>query len=156
MFNLFKKKEIQITSPVKGVLQHIETVNDPMFAEKMMGDGIAIKPKEGKFYAVESGTLSAFFPTMHAYGITLNSGVEVLVHIGIDTVNANGEGFYADKKQGQRVEKGDLIITTDLEAMQEKYDMTTMVIITNAKNKTLYKASAEQFVTNQDTILTLK
>lgn len=156
MLGLFKKKEIQIVSPVKGVTQDIETVNDPMFAEKMMGDGIAIKPEEGKFYAVESGTLSAFFPTMHAYGITLDNGTEVLVHIGIDTVNANGEGFTSDKKQGQRVEKGDLIITADLDKMKEKYDMTTMVVITNDNGKSLHKANGGQSVTNHDTVLTLK
>ena len=156
MLGLFKKKEIQIVSPVKGVTQEIETVNDPMFAEKMMGDGIAIKPEEGKFYAVESGTLSAFFPTMHAYGITLDNGTEILVHIGINTVNANGEGFTSDKKQGQRVEKGDLIITADLDKLKEKYDMTTMVVITNDNGKSLHKTNGEQSVTNQDTILTLK
>ena len=108
MLNLFKK-EIQICSPVAGRTQNIESVNDPMFSQKMMGDGIAISPSEGKFYAVESGVLSAFFPTMHAYGITCDNGVEILVHLGIDTVNANGNGFTSTKKQGDRIEKGDLI-----------------------------------------------
>lgn len=155
MLNLFKK-EIQICSPVAGRTQNIESVNDPMFSQKMMGDGIAISPSEGKFYAVESGVLSAFFPTMHAYGITCDNGVEILVHLGIDTVNANGNGFTSIKKQGDRIEKGDLIITVDLDNLKQTYDMTTMVVITNLNNKTIIKKNIDQNVTHSDTILTLK
>lgn len=155
MLNLFKK-EIQIYSPVNGRTQTIESVNDPMFSQKMMGDGIAISPSEGKFYAVESGVLSAFFPTMHAYGITSDNGVEILVHLGIDTVNANGNGFSSVRKQGERVEKGDLIITVDIDKLKQTYDMTTMVVITNLNNKTISKKNINQDVTHSDPILTLK
>ena len=155
MLNLFKK-EIQIYSPVNGRTQTIESVNDPMFSQKMMGDGIAVSPSEGKFYAVESGVLSAFFPTMHAYGITCDNGVELLVHLGIDTVNANGNGFSSTRKQGERVEKGDLIITVDLDKLKQTYDMTTMVVITNLNNKTIIKKNVNQDVSHSDPILTLK
>lgn len=155
MLNLFKK-EIQIYSPVNGRTQTIESVNDPMFSQKMMGDGIAISPSEGKFYAVESGVLSAFFPTMHAYGITCDNGVEILVHLGIATVNANGNGFSSVRKQGERVEKGDLIITVDIDKLKQTYDMTTMVVITNLNNKTISKKNINQDVTHSDPILTLK
>ena len=155
MLNLFKK-EIQIYSPVNGRTQTIESVYDPMFSQKMMGDGIAISPSEGKFYAVESGVLSAFFPTMHAYGITCDNGVEILVHLGIDTVNANGNGFSSVRKQGERVEKGDLIITVDIDKLKQTYDMTTMVVITNLNNKTISKKNINQDVTHSDPILTLK
>lgn len=155
MLNLFKK-EIQIYSPVNGRTQTIESVNDPMFSQKMMGDGIAVSPSEGKFYAVESGVLSAFFPTMHAYGITCDNGVEILVHLGIDTVNANGNGFSSVRKQGERVEKGDLIITVDIDKLKQTYDMTTMVVITNLNNKTISKKNINQDVTHSDPILTLK
>lgn len=155
MLNLFKK-EIQIYSPVNGRTQTIESVNDPMFSQKMMGDGIAISPSEGNFYAVESGVLSAFFPTMHAYGITCDNGVEILVHLGIDTVNANGNGFSSVRKQGERVEKGDLIITVDIDKLKQTYDMTTMVVITNLNNKTISKKNINQDVTHSDPILTLK
>ena len=155
MLNLFKK-EIQIYSPVNGRTQTIESVNDPMFSQKMMGDGIAVSPSEGKFYAVESGVLSAFFPTMHAYGITCDNGVEILVHLGIDTVNANGNGFSSVRKQGERVEKGDLIITVDIDKLKQTYDMTTMVVITNLNNKTISKKNIDQDVTHSDPILILK
>ena len=93
---------------------------------------------------------------MHAYGITCDNGVEILVHLGIDTVNANGNGFTSTKKQGDRIEKGDLIITVDLDNLKQTYDMTTMVVITNLNNKTIIKKNIDQNVTHSDTILTLK
>ena len=147
MFGLFKKKEVyeplnkgnnEITSLGEGKLIPIESVSDPMFAEKMLGDSIAFafEGKNVTIFAPVNGTLSVLFPTGHAFGITTDDGVEVLVHIGIDTVNSKGAGFkLLDKKQGDSVNAGDPIVKVDVDALKEKYDMSTMLVITNANEK---------------------
>ena len=147
MFKLFKKKEVfeplnkdnsEITSVGEGKLIPIESVSDPMFAEKMLGDSIAFEfsGRDVTIFAPANGTLSVMFPTGHAFGVTTDDGVEVLVHIGIDTVNSKGEGFkILDKKQGDHVEAGDPIVTVNVNALKEKYDMSTMLIVTNANEK---------------------
>ena len=147
MFKLFKKKEVfeplnkdnsEITSVGEGKLIPIESVSDPMFAEKMLGDSIAFEfsGRDVTIFAPVNGTLTVIFPTGHAFGVTTDDGVEVLVHIGIDTVNSKGQGFkILDKKQGDHVEAGDPIVTVNVNALKEKYDMSTMLIITNANEK---------------------
>ena len=147
MFSLFKKKEVyeplnkgnnEITSLGEGKLIPIESVSDPMFAEKMLGDSIAFafEGKNVTIFAPVNGTLSVLFPTGHAFGITTDDGVEVLVHIGIDTVNSKGAGFkLLDKKQGDSVNAGDPIVKVDVDALKEKYDMSTMLVITNPNDK---------------------
>ena len=147
MFKLFKKKEVfeplnkdntEITAVGEGKLIPIESVSDPMFAEKMLGDSIAFEfsGREVTIFAPVNGTLTAIFPTGHAFGVTTDDGIEVLVHIGIDTVNSKGQGFkILDKKQGDHVEAGDPIVTVNVNALKEKYDMSTMLIITNANEK---------------------
>ncbi len=147
MFNLFKKKEVfeplnkdnsEITSLGDGKLIPIESVSDPMFAEKMLGDSISFQfsGRDVTVFSPVNGTLTVIFPTGHAFGVTTEDGVEVLVHIGIDTVNSKGEGFkILNKKQGDHVNAGDPIVTVNFNALQEKYDMSTMLIITNANGK---------------------
>jgi glucose-specific phosphotransferase system IIA component len=147
MFGLFKKKPVyealdlgndKITSVGNGKLIPIESVTDEMFAQKMLGDSIAFK-FEGNgvdIFAPANGTLSVLFPTGHAFGITTEDGVEVLVHIGIDTVNSKGNGFkLLDKKQGDQVCAGDPVVTVDFDKLSATYDMSTMLIITNANEK---------------------
>ena len=147
MFNLFKKKEVfeplnkdnsEITSLGDGKLIPIESVSDPMFAEKMLGDSIAFEfsGRDVTVFSPVNSTLTVIFPTGHAFGVTTEDGVEVLVHIGIDTVNSKGEGFkILNKKQGDHVDAGDPIVTVNFNALKEKYDMSTMLIITNANGK---------------------
>ncbi len=147
MFDLFKKKvkyealnlgNDQISSLGKGKLIPIESVSDAMFAEKMLGDSIAFKFSGNgvNVFAPVNGTMSVLFPTGHAFGITTEDGVEVLVHIGIDTVNSKGNGFkLLDKKQGDQVCAGDPIVTVDFDKLSATYDMSTMLIITNANEK---------------------
>lgn len=131
--------KFDISAPVNGQEIPLEDVKDETFSQKMLGDGVAFNlPKTGKVTVTApiTGTLSAVFPTGHAFGITADNGVEVLVHIGIDTVNANGDGFkMMNVKQGQRITAGDPIVEVDLDKLKKHYDMTTMLIITNPADK---------------------
>ena len=156
MFNFFKKKsaletlDIHVTLPAldasdneivsigDGKLIPIESVSDAMFAEKMLGDSVAFK-FTGDCVVLSSpvnGTLSVLFPTGHAFGIVNSDGVEVLIHVGVDTVNAKGDGFkILAKKQGEEVKAGDPIIAVDFDKLAKTYDMSTMLIITNPNDK---------------------
>ena len=110
----------------------LENVNDPVFAMKTMGDGVGIIPSEGRVYAPFDGKAAVVFPTGHALGLVDEDGLEVLIHIGIDTVQLNGKGFRAHIQQGDKVKKGDLLVEFDRELIEEEgYDTTVMYIITN-------------------------
>lgn len=125
-------EQIGIASPIKGKVQKLETVKDDAFASGILGKGAAILPEEGKVFAPADGEISALFPTLHAIGIKTDDGVEVLIHIGLDTVQLNGEGFEAMVKQGDHVKKGQLLVTFDREFITGKgYCLETPVLITN-------------------------
>ena len=145
---LFKKEEEVKLEPVvvaddaivalaDGEMFDVHTVSDPVFAEEMMGKSVAFKYDGDKvtLCSPANGTLGVLFPTGHAYGIVMENGVELLVHCGIDTVNANGNGFkLLGKKQGDAVKAGDPIVEVDLKKLKQTYDMSTMLIITNAND----------------------
>lgn len=148
LFDLFMKKEPHlepidvddnaIVALADGRMIDITTVPDPVFAEKMMGDSIAFKYDGDKVIlcAPANGTLTVLFPTGHAFGVTTNNGVELLVHCGVDTVNAKGDGFrLLKKKQGDPVNAGDPIVEVDLKKLSAKYDMSTMLIISNPNER---------------------
>lgn len=146
---LFKKEQEPELEPVNvaddaiaavadGEMIDVTTVSDEVFAEKMMGESTAFRFAGNKvtLCAPANGTLSVLFPTGHAYGITRNDGVEILVHCGINTVEANGDGFrLLGKKQGDAVKAGDPIVEVDLKKLSAKYDMSTILIITNPNEK---------------------
>ena len=135
MFGFFKNKnENVIYAPVKGTCIDITEVDDIGFSSKMTGDGVAIVPIEGIVTAPCDGKISMIFDTGHAFGMEANNGAEILIHIGIDTVNLNGEGFEILKKPGQKVKRGEPVIRFDLEKVKKLYDTATMVIMTNGKN----------------------
>lgn len=140
MINIFGKKNASdglLKAPADAEMLDISTVNDPVFAGKMMGDGVAFRINEDKciICSPADGTLSVLFPTGHAFGVTLKNGMEVLVHIGIDTVKENGNGFRLfDKIQGSNVKAGEPIVEVDFGQLRHKYDMTVMLIVTNAAN----------------------
>lgn len=140
MFKFLKKEKKGYVAPADGEMFAIDKVNDPMFAQKLLGDGVAFS-YDGDTVTVcapADGILSALFPTGHAFGITTPEGVELLVHIGIDTVSANGEGFkILGKKQGEPVKTGDEIVEVDLKNLREKFDMSTMLVVTNDNDKKL-------------------
>ncbi|MEC5272727.1 PTS glucose transporter subunit IIA [Caldifermentibacillus hisashii] len=125
-------KTIELKAYASGTIVKLEDVPDPVFSEKMMGDGIAIEPIEGKIVSPVDGEIIQVFPTKHAIGIKTNNGVEILIHIGLETVAMNGEGFNAHVSQGEKVKVGDVLVTFDLELVKEKAKSTIIpIIITN-------------------------
>lgn len=131
---LFGKKSVeeQLVAPLNGKVVPLDEVDDPVFSQRMMGDGVAIEPTDGKVVSPIDGEIVQIFPTNHAVGIKTKSGVEVLVHIGLETVAMEGEGFEGHVKQGDQVSAGDQLITFDPELVKEKAKSTiTPVVITN-------------------------
>ncbi|MDP4143328.1 MAG: glucose PTS transporter subunit IIA [Bacillota bacterium] len=119
-------------NPIDGEVVGLEQVPDDVFAGKMLGDGFAIIPEGNKVYAPTDGEIKVLFPTKHAIALETDSRLEILVHVGIDTVNLNGEGFTAHVNQGDMVKKGDLLLTFDADIIKEKAkSIVTPVIITN-------------------------
>ncbi len=143
-------------SPMKGEVLSVEKSNDPAFASKAMGDGVAINPTEGIVYAPADGTISLVFPTKHAMGITLNSGVELLIHAGIDTVKMEGEGFTTFVSTGDQVKKGDKLLEFDMDLVKEKgYQTQTMFLVADAKEKEIEVKPAAN-ADNETKIMVLK
>lgn len=124
--------EEKVYAPLTGRVVPLEEVPDPTFSGKMMGDGVAIEPINGEVRAPFHGSVVLAFPTKHAIGLKTESGLEVLIHVGLETVNLNGEGFEVHVKEGDQVKQGDLLITFDLPEIKEKAASTiTPIIITN-------------------------
>lgn len=124
--------QLEIPSPIKGRVLKLESIQDAAFASGVLGKGAAILPEEGKVYAPADGVVSALFPTLHAIGLETDMGAEILIHIGLDTVQLGGEGFTAMVSQGDRVKKGQLLVTFDKEFIESKgFCMETPVLITN-------------------------
>ena len=123
---------IEIIAPLSGEIVNIEDVPDVVFAEKIVGDGIAIKPAGNKIVAPVDGTIGKIFETNHAFSIESDDGIELFVHFGIDTVELKGEGFKRIAEEGQAVKKGDLVIEFDLDLLEEKAkSVLTPVVISN-------------------------
>ena len=133
MFNIFNKnKSISIVAPMAGSLVDITKVEDDVFSEKLVGDGIAINPTEGTVTSPVKGTVVQVFPTGHALGIRTLEGLEILLHIGLDTVELKGEGFKVYVKTGDNVDIGDKLLDVDLDMIKESGRfITSPIIITN-------------------------
>ena len=126
MFNFFKKKKndekkVSIASPVNGKVVKLEEVPDPVFAEKMVGDGFAVIPSDGEVFAPVSGEVTLQPDGYHAIGIKTDEGIEVLVHFGLETVELKGDGFTPHVKVGDRVNKGDKVLSVDIEKIKDNY-----------------------------------
>ena len=145
-----------LRSPIVGEVVALNEVNDPVFSSGVMGQGIAVKPSKGVVYAPADAEIAIAFPTGHAYGLKTDNGAEILIHVGIDTVSMNGEGFEAKVSQGDRVKAGDVIGTFDSEAIAANgLDDTTMVIITNTMDYAEVTPIATGSVTNKTRVLEL-
>lgn len=130
----FKGVTEDVYSVADGQVIVLEQVKDPVFAQKMMGDGFAVEPANGNIVSPVTGTVSSIFPTKHALGLVTDSGLEVLVHIGLDTVSLEGKPFTVHVAEGQKVAAGDLLVTADLDAIRAAgRETSTVVVFTNAE-----------------------
>ena len=151
-----ERADEKLRSPIVGEVVALSEVNDPVFSSGVMGQGIAVKPSKGVVYAPADAEIAIAFPTGHAYGLKTDNGAEILIHVGIDTVSMNGEGFEAKVSQGDRVKAGDVIGTFDSEAIAANgLDDTTMVIITNTMDYAEVTPIATGSVTNKTRVLEL-
>lgn len=129
-------KETEIYSPMNGKVSSIIESHDEAFSSKAMGDGIVVDPADGDVYAPADGIVKFVFPTKHALGFTTSTGLDIMIHCGINTVNLNGEGFEVYVKEGQSVSKGEKLLSYDLTFVESKgCDIQTMMAFTNAKDK---------------------
>lgn len=132
-----------LAAPMKGNVAPITECPDPTFASKAMGDGFVVFPEDGKFYTPANAEVTMTFPTKHAFGLMTNDGTEILIHIGLDTVELNGEPFTMHVKKGDKVKKGQLLVDIDLKAIEAAGKETaTAVVITNGKAVNLIKSGA--------------
>ncbi|WP_071392897.1 PTS sugar transporter subunit IIA [Bacillus tuaregi] len=137
MFNkLFSKKTKtiieEVFSPCNGEVIPLSEVPDAVFAEKMMGDGMAVIPNSGSFFSPVNGQIVSIFPTKHAIGIRTDNGLEVLIHVGLDTVELDGKGFELLVQEQQMVKAGDPLVKVDLEYLEnQNKEIVTPVLITN-------------------------
>ncbi len=130
----FKGVTEEVYSVADGQVIALEQVKDPVFAQKMMGDGFAVEPANGNIVSPVTGTVSSIFPTKHALGLVTEAGLEVLVHIGLDTVSLEGKPFTVHVSEGQKVAAGDLLVTADLDAIRAAgRETSTVVVFTNAE-----------------------
>lgn len=158
--DLFKKRagkeeaDASIYAPVAGKVIKLSDIADEAFASGAMGAGIAIEPSEGEVYAPCDGEISVFFPTGHAIGITAKTGAEILIHIGMDTVTLDGQGFIAKAKTGDKVKKGQLLLEFDMEYIKSRnLPLTTPVVITNSDDMAELKTASVESVSNADIIM---
>lgn len=139
----FKGLTEEVYSVADGQVVALEQVKDPVFAQKMMGDGFAVEPANGNIVSPVSGTVSSIFPTKHALGIVTEAGLEVLVHIGLDTVSLEGKPFTVHVAEGQKVSAGDLLVTADLDAIRAAgRETSTVVVFTNGDAVKLEKTGS--------------
>lgn len=158
MFGFFKRKEKEnvIYSPCKGQIVPLTEVPDPVFSEKILGDGFAVIPVEGKIYAPTDGEVTMVFDTLHAIGLTSNQGTELLIHIGLDTVTLAGEPFTSYVAAGDKVKKGDLLMEVNLDKIKTAgLNCITPVLINNTDTYDKISLQKEGDVSLDEVVLKL-
>ena len=152
-----KLEEETILAPIKGEVKPIEESSDAAFASGALGKGVVILPEEGKVYAPVTGIVTVLFPSLHAIGITSDAGIELLIHIGINTVQLNGEGFTAHIKQGDQIKQGQLLVEFDMNKIKEAgYSLETPVLVTNYADLKEVKNTNASSVQLQETLIEVK
>ena len=148
--------DLSVNSPVEGKTIPLTQVSDEVFASGVLGKGIAVQPASGKILAPADATVSMIYPTLHAIGLILDSGIEMMIHIGIDTVKLNGKYFEKHVQDGDHVKKGQLLVSFDIQKIEQAgYDLTTTVVVTNSKNYAAIGSTNKDNVTNNDQLLYL-
>ena len=154
-----KKEEINpnhVYAPMAGEAVAISEVPDPTFSSGMLGNGIAIKPTDGKVCSPVNGTVDTMFETGHAVSLISDSGIEILIHVGLETVGLEGKPFTVHVQNGDKVKKGQLLIEADLEAIKAAGLPTiTPVLICNTDDYTTFNATTGKAVTNADVVIEL-
>ncbi len=152
-----KEIDNNIYAPVEGETVELSKVEDEVFSSLAMGNGIAINPSKGEVKAPLDGEVTVLFPTGHAIGIKGDNGAEVLIHVGMDTVTLNGEGFDVEVKQGDRVKKGQVLVNFDIDFIKSKNLSTiTPVVVTNTSSLKEVVPHDAGKVTNEDVIINIK
>ena len=145
-----------VFSPVTGIVVPLEKVSDSTFAQKILGDGLAVYPEEGKIYSPVDGEVTTLTDTLHAVCLTSKQGAELLIHVGRDTVTLNGRPFTCHVKEGDKIRKGQLLLEFDMEAIDGAgLDLTTPVIVVNSDDYELVKSEQDE-ITPKDILLTLR
>ena len=148
---------VTVYAPLIGDMAPITESKDPVFSQGTMGQGVVIEPSEGHVYAPMSGTISLVFPSKHAIGITDDHGIDMLIHVGLDTVNLNGQYFETHVKQGDRVTVGDLLLDFDIEGIKESGFLTqTQIVITNSDSYQVDPIIKDGYVNKDTSILQVK
>ena len=146
-----------VTAPVSGKIVALSQVPDPVFSDKVLGDGIAIIPSEGKIYSPVTGTVASVAATRHAYGFSCENGVEILVHFGLETVGLQGEGFTPHVKEGDQVKAGDLVAEVDMKLLESKgINPITPVLICDSPEEMKMEVCEGNVKAGKDTVLTLR
>lgn len=154
--NKIDTNKTNIMAPIKGELVDLSQAEDEAFALGTLGDGVVIQPTEGKVYAPIDGTITVLFPTLHAIGIVGDNGVEMLIHVGFNTVQMDGKGFKAHIKQGDHVKKGQLLLDVDLKEIEKSgFSTETPVIISNSNDMMEVIKTDKKNVVKEDTIMTV-
>lgn len=153
-----KNADIRILAPVQGKAYNLSKVPDEVFASGALGKGIGILPAKGEVVAPADATVSVLYPTLHAMGLLLDNGVELLIHIGMDTVQMNGEGFKKAVNQGDKVKKGALLVEFDIEKIKAAgHDTTVSIVVSNGENFAgICGVEAEKADNNTEVILIKK
>ncbi|MFZ7229472.1 PTS glucose transporter subunit IIA [Avibacterium avium] len=152
-----KTVDVEIYAPLSGDIVNIEDVPDVVFSEKIVGDGIAIRPTGNKLVAPVDGVVGKIFETNHAFSMESTDGVELFVHFGIDTVELKGEGFRRVAEEGQTVKRGDTIIELDLELLEAKAkSVLTPVVISNMDEISHIEKKTGEVVAGESVVLVVK
>jgi PTS system beta-glucosides-specific IIC component len=145
-----------IKAPLKGEVVELSSIKDETFASGIMGKGVAINPTKGKLVSPVNGVVTSIFPTLHAVGITSEDGVEILIHIGMDTVKLEGKHFKSYRKDGDTVSVGDVLIEFDMDAIKEAgYDLLTPIVITNSSQYTDVIATDKHSINIGENLMTV-
>ncbi len=153
---LFKKRKLEIYAPVNGQIVPLDQVPDPVFSEKMMGEGIAIMPDKGNIHAPVEGTVVLVSDTKHAIGLRSNDGTEILIHIGLETVALKGEGFTVLVAAGDKVSVGQSLIEVDWDYIREHAkSIITPIVITNSAERNVQLEVTKEGIMGETVLMTI-